>query len=346
MVVMDVGAANTVAGIAGRGVVLREPAAIMLQAQTKRILATGNDAWNALERTPENIVALRPLSRGIGGCDPDVLAGMLRYQLTNVCRQNFFLCQPGVLFAVPSCTTAYERQMLADASYIGSLPGLKAGCVKRRVALVDETLAHAVGMGLWRRKGYSAALVVGARCCQAAIFADGELALSRCVHSRTPILGAGGDALDAAVAEFFARECGLIVGTEYAERIKRSVGASAATAVDVVSPPGCKLSAAQVAEGTRAAMSAPLARLVAMFGELLEDAARELGDAAVSEIASCGVMLSGGGAQLKGLRAMLGDKFKMEFALAERPLDSAAEGMLEMVASGRIPALPVKEGAK
>ena len=181
-IVIDVGAANVVVGVSGRGAVLREPAAIMLQAQTKRILAVGTEAWNALERTPENIVALRPLFRGIGGCDPDVLAGMLRYQLTNVCRQNFFLCQPGVLFAVPSCTTAYERQMLADASYIGSLPGLKAGCVKRRVALVDETLAHAVGMGLWRRKGYSAALVVGARCCQAAVFADGELALSRCVH--------------------------------------------------------------------------------------------------------------------------------------------------------------------
>ena len=341
-VVIDVGAANVVIGIAGRGIVLREPVAIMTAVQDKRILAVGTEAWNALERTPENIVSVRPLFQGVNGCDPDVLEAMLGYFVYKFCRKKIFVgyatVPPRLLLSVPSCTTAFERRVLADS--------LQSCCAAREVAFVDETLAHAVGMGLWRRKGYSAALVVGARCCQAAVFADGELALSRCVHSRTPILGAGGDALDAAVAEFFERECGLVVGTEYAERIKRAVGASADSAGDVVPPPGCKLSAAQVAEGVRAAMSAPLARLAELFGELLEDASREFGDAALSEIASGGVMMSGGCAQLKGLDTMLGDKFNMQFALAERPLDSAAEGMLEMVSSGRIPALPVEEGAK
>jgi len=341
-IVIDVGAANVVVGIAGRGIVLREPAAIMTAVQDKRILAVGTEAWNALERTPENFVSLRPLFQGINGCDPDVLEAMLGYFVYKICRKKIFVgyatVPPRLLLSVPSCTTAFERRVLADS--------LQSCCSAREVAFVDETLAHAVGMGLWRRKGYSAALVVGARCCQAAVFADGELALSRCVHSRTPILGAGGDALDAAVAEFFERECGLVVGTEYAERIKRAVGASADSAGDVVPPPGCKLSAAQVAEGVRAAMSAPLARLAELFGELLEDASREFGDAALSEIASGGVMMSGGCAQLKGLDTMLGDKFKMQFALAEGPLDSAADGLLEMVSSGRIPALSVEEGAK
>lgn len=346
MVVMDVGAANSVAGVAGRGTVLREPTAIMLQAHTTRILAIGDEAWKALERVPDNLVVERVLQNGLNGCDPYLLSGILKFLLSKVCNRHFFLCYPGVLFSVPSCATAYERRVLSDAARVRNLVAPKERRINRRVEFVDETFAHAVGMGLWRRKGHSAALVVGARCCQAAVFSDGELALSRCVYSQTPILGAGGDALDAAVVEFFERECGLVVGTEYAERIKRAVGVSAGSAGEVVPPPGCKLSAAQVAEGARAAMSAPIGRLVAMFGELLEDAARELGDAAISEIASGGVMLSGGGAQLKGLGALLGDKFKMDFALAERPLDSAAEGMLEMVATGRIPALPVKEDSK
>lgn len=345
-IVVDVGAANAIAGIPGRGVVERKPTATMLQAHTTHILAIGDEAWKALERVPGNIVAERVLKNGINGCDPYLLSGVLDFLLAKAFNQNFFLCHPGVLFSVPSCATAYERRVLADAVRVRNLGGPTERRINRRVEFVDETLAHAVGMGLWRRKGCSAALVVGARCCQAAVFFDGELALSRCLHSRTPLLGAAGDALDAAVGEFFERECGLVVGTEYAERVKRSVGVSAATAGDVVPPPGCRLSAAQVAEGARAAMYAPIERLAAMFGELLENAAREFGDAALSEIASGGVMLSGGGAQLRGLDAMLGDKFKMEFALAERPLDSAAEGMLEMVAAGRIPTLPMEGGLK
>ncbi len=344
--VVDAGAANAVIGVPGRGIVLREHTAIMLQAHTTRILAIGDEAWKALERVPGNLVVERVLQNGLGGCDTHLLSGVLNFLFAKAFNQNFFLCHPGVLFSVPSCTTAYERRVLAEAVRARNLGATNARSINRRVEFVDETLAHAVGMGLWRRKGYSAALVVGARCCQAAVFRDGELALSRCLHSRTPLLGAAGDALDAAVGEFFERECGLVVGTEYVERVKRSVGVSAATAGDVVPPPGCRLSAAQVAEGVRAAMYAPIERLAAMFGELLENAAREFGDAALSEIASGGVMLSGGGAQLRGLDAMLGDKFKMEFALAERPLDSAAEGMLEMVASGRIPALSMEEESK
>ena len=346
MVVMDVGAANAAVGVPGRGIVLRKHTAIMLQAHTTRILAIGDEAWKALERVPGNLVVERVLQNGLGGCDTYLLWGMLKFFHEKAFMRNFFLCHPGVIFSVPSCTTAYERRVLAEAVRVRNLGAPNARRINRCVEFVDETLAHAVGMGLWRRKGYSAALVVGARCCQAAVFRDGELALSRCLHSRTPLLGAAGDALDAAVGEFFERECGLVVGTEYVERVKRSVGVSAATAGDVVPPPGCRLSAAQVAEGVRAAMYAPIERLAAMFGELLENAAREFGDAALSEIASGGVMLSGGGAQLRGLDAMLGDKFKMQFALAERPLDSAAEGMLEMVASGRIPALSMEEESK
>ncbi len=338
---MDIGAANAVVGEPGRGVVLRGRAAVMTTALDKRVLAVGDEAWNAHERTPDNLAVCRPLA---APCDFDVLTPLLAFFRQKANPSGFIVrflgIRPRALFAVPPCATAFERRAYADAARAAGFSLADCG-----VALVDETLAHAVGTGLWRRPpGCSAALVVGARCCHAAVFSDGEVALSRCIHSRTPLLGAGGDAMDAAIVEFFERESGLVVGTEYAERIKRSAGVSPASGGygEVEPPPGCKMSVSQAAAGVRDAMSAPLARLCAMFGELLEDAARELGDGALSEIADGGVMLSGGGAQLRGLDDLLRDKFKMPFTLAERPLDSAVDGMLEMIASRRIPALEVE----
>ena len=318
---IDLGTANTLICLAGKGtehnIVLDEPSVVALrkdaQGNQSRVVAVGVEAKRMLGRTPANIVAIRPLKDGVIA-DFHVTEKMLQHFIHKVHETKFLRPSPRVLICVPCGSTQVERRAIKESA-------LGAGA--REVYLIEEPMAAAMGAGLPVEEASGSMVVdIGGGTTEVAI-----LSLSGIVYSQSVRIG--GDRFDEAIVSYVRRNYGSLIGETTAERIKKEIGVAFPSAeVKEIQVHGRNLSEGVPRSFTLnsneilEALQEPLSGIVGAVRAALEQAPPEL----ASDIAECGMVLTGGGALLKDLDRLLMEETGLPVVVAENPLTCVARG--------------------
>jgi rod shape-determining protein MreB len=206
---IDLGTANTLVYVKDRGIVLREPSVVAIQAGTKRVLAVGEEAKRMLGRTPGNIVAIRPMKAGVIA-DFEITEAMLRYFIKKIHNRRKMV-RPRIIIAVPSDITEVEKRAVKDsATHAGA----------REVFLIEEPMAAAIGVGLPVQEPAGNMIVdIGGGTTEVAL-----ISLAGIVFSRT--VRVGGDEMDECIAQYMKRVYNLMIGMRTAEEIKMTMGSA------------------------------------------------------------------------------------------------------------------------
>lgn len=309
---VDLGTANTLVYARGRGVLLDEPSVVALDTSTGEVLAVGHDAKRMLGRTPEGITALRPLQDGVIA-DFEATEQMLRWFIQRVHRRRHF-AKPRMVICVPSGITAVEQRAVREAGY-------QAGA--RRVYIVEEPMAAAIGAGLPVHQATGNMVVdVGGGTTEVAVISLGGIVTSLSVRT-------AGDDLDAALVAWMKKEHSLLLGERTAEEVKKTVGSAFPTSDepeaevrgrDLVSglPRTVTVSAAEV----RQALEEPVHDILDAVRATLDQTPPEL----AGDIMDRGIVLTGGGALLRGLDDRLRHETGMPVHVADDPLTSVVMG--------------------
>jgi rod shape-determining protein MreB len=313
---IDLGTANTLVYVKGRGIVLNEPSVVVLTEVKGRreVLAVGDEAKMMLGRTPGNIHAIRPLRDGVIA-DFDVAEEMIKHFIRKVHNRRSFAA-PQIIVCVPSGSTVVERRAIHESCS-------RAGA--NRVYLVEEPMAAAIGAGLPVTEPTGSMVVdIGGGTTEVAVLSLGGIVYSRSVR-------VGGDKMDEAIIASIRRNHNVLIGESSAERIKKEIG-SAATPKDgegrMLSvkgrdlmngvPKELILSEAQIAE----ALSEPVGQIIEAVKMALEHTAPEL----AADIVDKGIMLTGGGALLGNLDLVLRQATGLPVSIADDPLSCVALG--------------------
>ncbi|MFC5753846.1 rod shape-determining protein [Actinomadura rugatobispora] len=310
---VDLGTANTLVYVRGRGIVLNEPSVVAINTNTGKIVAVGIEAKRMIGRTPGNIVAVRPLKDGVIA-DFDVTERMLRYFIQKVHKRRHF-AKPRIVVAVPSGITGVEQRAVKEAGY-------QAGA--RRVYIIEEPMAAAIGAGLPVYEPTGNMVVdIGGGTTEVAIISLGGIVTSQSVR-------VGGDELDQAVISFSKKEYSLMLGERTAEEIKMAIGSAFPTkdeephaeirGRDLVS--GLPKTVVISAEEVRRAIEEPVNAIVDAVKTTLDKCPPELS----GDIMDRGIALTGGGALLKNLDERLREETGMPIHLVDNPLDSVVLG--------------------
>ncbi len=309
---VDLGTANTLVYVRGRGIVLNEPSVVALNTNTGQIVAVGLEAKRMIGRTPGNIIAVRPLKDGVIA-DFDVTERMLRYFIQKVHRRGG-LAKPRIVIAVPSGITGVEQSAVKEA-------GHQAGA--RRVYIIEEPMAAAIGAGLPVNEPTGNMVVdIGGGTTEVAVIALGGIVTAQSIR-------VGGDELDQAIINFGKKEYSLTLGERTAEEIKMALGSAYPAhnepsaeirGRDLISglPKTVVISAAEV----RNAIAEPLVVIVDAVRTTLDKCPPEL----AGDVMDRGIALTGGGALLRGLDERLREDTGMPVHVADKPLDSVALG--------------------
>jgi rod shape-determining protein MreB and related proteins len=309
---VDLGTANTLVYIRGRGVALNEPSVVALNTHTGTIVAVGAQAKQMIGRTPGSIVAVRPLKDGVIA-DFDVTERMLRYFICKVHRRRH-LAKPRLVVAVPSGITGVEQSAVKEA-------GRQAGA--RRTYIIEEPMAAAIGAGLPVHEPVGTMVVdVGGGTTEVAVISLGGIVASGSIR-------VGGDEMDQAIITFVKKEHLLLLGERTAEQIKMAIGSACPSPEephleirgrDLVSglPKTVVISAGEV----RHAIAEPVAAVVDIVKTTLDKCPPEL----AGDVMDRGIALTGGGALLRGLDQRLGEETGMPVYLAGNPLESVVLG--------------------
>ncbi len=313
---IDLGTANTLVYVKGRGIVLNEPSVVVLTEVKGRreVLAVGDEAKMMLGRTPGNIHAIRPLRDGVIA-DFDVAEEMIKHFIRKVHNRRSFAA-PQIIVCVPSGSTVVERRAIHESCS-------RAGA--NRVYLVEEPMAAAIGAGLPVTEPTGSMVVdIGGGTTEVAVLSLGGIVYSRSVR-------VGGDKMDEAIIASIRRNHNVLIGESSAERIKKEIG-SAATPKDgegrMLSvkgrdlmngvPKELILSEAQIAE----ALAEPVGQIIEAVKMALEHTAPEL----AADIVDKGIMLTGGGALLGNLDLVLRQATGLPVSIADDPLSCVALG--------------------
>jgi rod shape-determining protein MreB len=312
---VDLGTANTLIYVKGRGIVLNEPSVVALDQDSREILAVGLEAKRMLGRTPGGIVAVRPLKDGVIA-DFEVTEKMLRDFLSRVLRHRFMPVRPKVLISVPSGITEVEKRAVRDSAE-------SAGA--KEVYLVAEPMAAAIGVGLPVETPTGNMVIdIGGGTTEIAV-----IALSGIVSDTS--IRVGGDEIDEAIVQFLRKSHNLLIGEATAEQVKMTIGAAypsddgeEETEVkgrDIVSgiPKTVRITSAEVRE----AIQEPIAAVVDAVRQALERTPPEL----ASDIVDRGIVMTGGGALLKGLDQLLRENTNLPIIVDEEPLTCVVRGM-------------------
>jgi rod shape-determining protein MreB len=309
---VDLGTANTLVYVRGRGIVLNEPSVVAINTTTTGILAVGTDAKRMIGRTPGNVVAVRPLKDGVIA-DFDTTERMLRYFIQKVHRRRHF-AKPRLVVCVPSGITGVEQRAVKDAGY-------QAGA--RKVYIIEEPMAAAIGAGLPVHEPTGNMVVdIGGGTTEVAVISLGGIVTSQSIRT-------AGDELDMAIISYVKKEYSLMLGERTAEEIKMAIGSAdkipdepsaEIRGRDLVS--GLPKTIVVSAEEIRKAIEEPVNAVIDAVKVTLDKCPPELS----GDIMDRGIVLTGGGALLRGLDERLRRETGMPIHIADNPLHSVAMG--------------------
>jgi len=310
---IDLGTANTLVYVRGKGIVMREPSVVAIQKDTGQVLAVGEEAKQMIGRTPGNIVAIRPMKDGVIA-DFDTTQSMIKYFIGKALRGKTFLIKPRVVIGVPSGVTAVEERAVREAA-------LQAGA--REAYLIEEPMAAAIGAGLPVHEPTGNMIVdVGGGTTEVAVISLGGIVTSCSIR-------VAGDEMDEAIIQHIKRNYNLMIGERTAEEIKISIGTayppeSSETedvrGRDLVS--GLPKTITVTSEEIYRALSEPVAAILDAIRQTLERTPPEL----ASDIMDRGIVMAGGGALLRGLDRLVSEETHMPVHLADEPLLAVAHG--------------------
>lgn len=310
---IDLGTANSLVYVKGRGIVLWEPSVVAIQKDTREILAVGEDAKKMIGRTPGNIVAIRPLKDGVIA-DFDTTQAMIKYFIHEALRGRRFFIRPRVVIGAPTGVTTVEERAVREAA-------LQAGA--REVYLIEEPMAAAIGAGLPVHEPTGNMIVdVGGGTTEVAVISLGGIVTSCSIRI-------AGDEMDEAIIQYIKRTYNLMIGERTAEQIKieigsaykpQGLGSEDVRGRDLVT--GLPKTVKVTAEEIHHALSEPVSAILEAIKVTLERTPPEL----AADIMDRGIVMAGGGALLRGLDRLVSEQTGMPVTLAEEPLQAVAAG--------------------
>jgi rod shape-determining protein MreB len=317
---IDLGTANTLVHVRGKGIVISEPSVVAIDKKSKEVKAVGAEAKAMVGKTPANIIAVRPLKDGVIA-DFDVVEKMLKYFIDKAHDRSLGVVspRPRVVVGVPSGVTQVEMRAARDAA-------LNANA--REAFVVEEPMAAAIGAGLPVDEPMGSMIVdIGGGTTEVAVISLGGIVINHSIRT-------AGDEIDEAVVQFARREYNLLIGERMAEKVKIAAGSAypldeeikvVLRGRDLLTglPKAVEISSVELREG----IAGPVNTIVAEVRAALEETPPEL----VADIMEHGIMLAGGGAQLLGLDRRIGAETKMSVHVAEDPLSCVARGAGKMV---------------
>ncbi len=309
---IDLGTANTLVYLRGKGIILREPSVVAVNTRTEKARYVGKEAKQVIGRTPGSIVAVRPLKEGVIA-DFDLTITMLQEFIHKVLKGTI-LTRARVIICIPSGVTAVERRAVKEATE-------KAGA--RHVSVIEEPMASAIGAGLPTTEPCGSMIVdIGGGSSEVAVISLGGIVASRSVRC-------AGDSLDASIINYIKKKYNLLIGERMAENIKLTIGSAFPSEnegnMEIKGrnllnglPENITVSSAEI----RDAMTEPLSRIIDAIKSTLEETPPEL----AADIIDQGITLAGGGALLRGLDKLINRETGIPVYIAEFPLDCVAEG--------------------
>ena len=309
---IDLGTANTLVYVKGKGIALREPSVVTVQKDSKHVLAVGSEAKAMVGRTPENIMAIRPMKDGVIA-NFEITEAMLRYFIQKVHNRKTFV-RPRMVICVPSGITQVERRAVRDSAE-------NAGA--REVYLIEEPMAAAIGVGLpVEEPGGNMVVDIGGGTTEVAV-----ISLAGIVYSQS--VRVGGDEMDEAIISYIKRNYNLLIGERTAEEIKIQVGSAYEVGErKTLEIKGRDLIAAIpktvviTDEEIRDALAEPVSAIVETVRGALERTPPEL----AADIVDRGIVLAGGGGLLRGIDVLLKEETGLPVTVAEDPLSAVVMG--------------------
>ena len=309
---IDLGTANTLVHVKGRGIVLREPSVVAIKKDNGDVLAVGEEAKQMIGKTPGNIVAIRPMKEGVIA-DFDVTQAMLKYFIKKAINSSSF-SRPRVVVGVPSGVTEVEKRAVIDAAQ-------QAGA--REAYLIEEPMAAAIGAGLPVEEATGNMVVdIGGGTTEIAVISLGGIVTSRSIRI-------GGDEMDNSIVLHIKKLYNLMIGERTAEEIKINIGTAIVTqddksmdirGRDLVTglPKTITIKASEIRE----ALADPIKKIIDAVKDTLDKTPPELG----ADIMDHGIMMTGGGALLRNFDKLIAKETGMPVIIADDPLSCVGEG--------------------
>jgi cell division protein ftsA len=312
---IDLGTANTLVYMRGKGIIIREPSVVAVDVKMDRVRYVGQEAKDVIGRTPGSIVAVRPLKDGVIA-DFDMTTSMLQEFIRKALKGRAFAgSRVRVIICIPSGVTAVERRAVKEATQ-------NAGA--KRVSIIEDPMAAAIGAGLPVAEPTGSMIVdIGGGTSEVAVISLGGIVTSRSVR-------VAGDEFDSSIINYIKKKYNLLIGERTAENIKIAIGSAYPYADNEPSMDikgrnllnGLPENITVTSEEIREALSEPLSHVIEAIKVTLEKTPPEL----AADIIDQGIMLAGGGALLKGLDLLIHAETGMPVKVAERPLDCVADG--------------------
>ena len=310
---IDLGTCNTLIYVRGKGIVIDEPSVVAVEKGTKRILAVGSEAKNMLEKTPSNIIAIRPLADGVIS-DIDSCERMLKYFIQKITPKHQIIKSTRMKIGIPSCVTDVERRAVIEAA-------LKAGA--KEVEVIEESKAAAIGakIPIFEPAGHMIC-DIGGGTAEISVISLGGMVVTSSIR-------VGGDKFNEALVKHVKSVHNLIISHQAAERLKIQIGNAAPDktiekmelkGTDAITglPRRLEIDSVEVRE----ALKEPVRLIVEEIKNVISQTPPEL----ASDIIDCGIVMTGGGSMLKGLPKLISKETGVPVILVENPLECVALG--------------------